>query len=219
MSKICKVTFNLKTHVEFGQQVEITGAEESLGMWGSSRPLDWNDGDVWTCECDLAPGVLEYKYVVKSSTGDLITWQPGENRKIEVPEDCDVQVVDDWDASQPTKVEPKEFQASPGLTAEEDTPKPDSSAFGEDKEKIGSLQAQSETQNENQAQETDAEQELHNGEESADVEEGEYVDLAGSNWTPSAAAEELAEIVASTDAPEAMADIVESTAEGTAAEE
>ena len=34
----------------------LLGETETLGLWEESVPLTWTEGDVWTGECELAPG-------------------------------------------------------------------------------------------------------------------------------------------------------------------
>ena len=34
----------------------LLGETETLGLWEESVPLTWSEGDVWTGECELAPG-------------------------------------------------------------------------------------------------------------------------------------------------------------------
>jgi len=93
-----KVKFSVTQHVEFGQQVEVTGETETLGLWEQSVPLTWTEGDVWTGECELAPGAVEYKYVIKTVDGTLVGWQPGNNKVIKVDKPgVEVSVNDGWD--------------------------------------------------------------------------------------------------------------------------
>eukprot|EP00192_Tetraselmis_astigmatica_P019927 CAMPEP_0117673166 /NCGR_PEP_ID=MMETSP0804-20121206/14323_1 /TAXON_ID=1074897 /ORGANISM="Tetraselmis astigmatica, Strain CCMP880" /LENGTH=211 /DNA_ID=CAMNT_0005481877 /DNA_START=61 /DNA_END=696 /DNA_ORIENTATION=- len=97
-----KVNFRVTTHVEFGQRVEVTGETEALGGWQDSKPLSWTEGDVWTLDCDVPPGPVEYKYVIKTVDGALLGWQPGSNRHIEVPEGTTITVSDGWESEVPS---------------------------------------------------------------------------------------------------------------------
>lgn len=94
-----RVCFKIARHVEFGQEVHVTGANTHLGGWEETKPLRWTDGDIWTGECDIAAGPTEYKYVIKTVRGELVEWQPGSNRQVFVPEDDAVVVEDQWEES------------------------------------------------------------------------------------------------------------------------
>lgn len=54
-SEKVKVSFKFPHHVDFGENICVVGAHDSLGSWdvGSSVPLNWNEGDVWTAELEL----------------------------------------------------------------------------------------------------------------------------------------------------------------------
>lgn len=45
----------LAAAVEYGQEVALVGAADTLGAWDveKSIPMSWNDGDFWTAEAEL----------------------------------------------------------------------------------------------------------------------------------------------------------------------
>ena len=51
---VCPSLF-LNPAVEWGQEVALVGAAESLGAWDveKSIPMSWNDGDFWTAQAEL----------------------------------------------------------------------------------------------------------------------------------------------------------------------
>lgn len=100
-NKHAKIAFKLPRHVNFGENVCITGAIDTLGNWSVDAcvPMAWNDGDVWTADVDMPSGSqVEYKYVTKSSNGDVLEWMPCDNLQLEVPDDVDQLAIEDkWD--------------------------------------------------------------------------------------------------------------------------
>jgi hypothetical protein len=48
----------IRPAVEFGQEVAVVGAAESLGNWDveKSIAMSWNDGDFWTAQAELPVG-------------------------------------------------------------------------------------------------------------------------------------------------------------------
>ncbi|KAA6419474.1 MAG: hypothetical protein FRX49_10572 [Trebouxia sp. A1-2] len=96
-----KVVLTISWKVHFGQSLSVSGEGEELGQWNpdKSLPLAWNKGDLWAAEIPLPSGQkVEYKYVVKDSTGVLKEWQPGSNCAVAVPTGSDdsLQIADDW---------------------------------------------------------------------------------------------------------------------------
>ncbi|GAM27795.1 hypothetical protein SAMD00019534_109710, partial [Acytostelium subglobosum LB1] len=79
-----KIRFWLKYHVQFGQQVRVTGNCEQLGNWDPQKafPLKFSQGDTWEGELLLGQaGRIEYKYFISYyDTGDLLYWETGSNR-------------------------------------------------------------------------------------------------------------------------------------------
>ncbi|CAG9462760.1 unnamed protein product, partial [Pedinophyceae sp. YPF-701] len=104
------VEFAIPYCTSFGQEVRMVGSAEQLGQWDVTRALSmtWTDGHIWRGEAPLAPGEVEYKYVVVSS-GDSpawVLWQPGDNMIIEIPQEEvapqeieRIVVQDQWDRS------------------------------------------------------------------------------------------------------------------------
>lgn len=86
----------------FGQTLCVAGGTEELGSWcaDSCLQMTWQEGNVWTADCDLPTGSdIEYKYIVRNEDGS-VEWQPGENNKLSVPDVAPqgsaISVQDDW---------------------------------------------------------------------------------------------------------------------------
>jgi len=83
-----RVNLGINYHCEFGQQ--------------------WNEGDDWTIDLDLPVEdgtAVEYKYVIRGPHGD-VTWKPGSNYDIPLPEQgpaawlqTAIAIKDAWDES------------------------------------------------------------------------------------------------------------------------
>lgn len=85
----------------YGEHVAIVGGHEKLGQWVPKEGLGltWADGDEWRGELTFEPGtLLEYKYVVRSSSGDLCYWKGGGNVVIDVKSSGGsfISVTEDW---------------------------------------------------------------------------------------------------------------------------
>lgn len=98
-SEKVKVSFKVPHHVEFGENICVVGAHDTLGSWdvGSSVPLNWSEGDVWTAQLELPldTGAVEYKYIIKSE--QKIKWMPCNNLVLEVPGAiAEVSIEDNW---------------------------------------------------------------------------------------------------------------------------
>lgn len=52
--------------VGWGERIAVVGDNNALGAWqpGNSLPLLWREGDVWSAEVSLTPGVHEFKVSV-----------------------------------------------------------------------------------------------------------------------------------------------------------
>eukprot|EP01116_Phalansterium_solitarium_P012147 TRINITY_DN2817_c0_g1_i2.p1 TRINITY_DN2817_c0_g1~~TRINITY_DN2817_c0_g1_i2.p1 ORF type:complete len:455 (+),score=142.97 TRINITY_DN2817_c0_g1_i2:292-1656(+) len=71
----------------FGQQVRICGSVPPFGDWDPSKALNLNcvsTGNAWAIEVELPTATtVEYKYVVVvETTGQLLEWEQGENRRL-----------------------------------------------------------------------------------------------------------------------------------------
>lgn len=53
-----QVRFRVPYNTEFGQHLCISGGVDELGDWqeDSCIIMDWNDGNIWTTECELPSG-------------------------------------------------------------------------------------------------------------------------------------------------------------------
>lgn len=105
-----RVNLGINYHCEFGQQVVLVGSSERLGNWraDSGLAMQWNEGDDWTIDLDLPVEdgtAVEYKYVIRGPHGD-VTWKPGSNYDIPLPEQgpaawlqTAIAIKDAWDES------------------------------------------------------------------------------------------------------------------------
>lgn len=64
-------------------------------------------GNIWTTELEVpSSGNFEFKLAVRGGDGELLTWQPGENRLVEVPANAAVLHVEiPWDGMPAIEVE------------------------------------------------------------------------------------------------------------------
>lgn len=46
--------------------------------------MEWSEGDKWSLEVDLSPGVTDFKCAVVRQNGSVVCWEPGANRTVEV---------------------------------------------------------------------------------------------------------------------------------------
>ncbi|DBB01387.1 TPA: hypothetical protein ACH3X1_000055 [Trebouxia sp. C0004] len=61
--------------------------------------MEWSEGDNWSLEVDLSPGVTDFKCAVVRQNGSVVCWEPGANRTVEVPHvhgDSAIQVKCTW---------------------------------------------------------------------------------------------------------------------------
>ena len=49
-----------------------------------STGMEWAEGDEWTVELLVPPGIYDFKCVVTRSDGSIAEWEPGENRSFRV---------------------------------------------------------------------------------------------------------------------------------------
>lgn len=119
-TKVVKVKFVLQRRCEFGQQFSVTGDEELFGAWApeAAIPMQWSEGHIWTVELDLSVGTsVEYKVVLMAEQ-EVLEWQPGPNRQLEVSGDLSSHIVFvPW--SDEEDVEMNEFPRTQGVAEEE----------------------------------------------------------------------------------------------------
>lgn len=46
--------------------------------------MEWSDGDEWTLQVELFPGLTDFKCAVIRPDGSVAAWEPGANRTVEV---------------------------------------------------------------------------------------------------------------------------------------
>ena len=46
--------------------------------------MEWSDGDDWSLQVDLSPGLTDFKCAVVRQDGSVAAWEPGANRTVEV---------------------------------------------------------------------------------------------------------------------------------------
>eukprot|EP00879_Flechtneria_rotunda_P007987 GHRR01008368.1.p1 GENE.GHRR01008368.1~~GHRR01008368.1.p1 ORF type:complete len:157 (+),score=10.71 GHRR01008368.1:149-619(+) len=68
------VSFFVSKRVAFGERIAVVGPTEKLGCWRPSDglPLQWSEGDIWTAEISLQPGVHEFKVNAASSCVNML---------------------------------------------------------------------------------------------------------------------------------------------------
>ncbi len=84
-----KVTFNINYHTTFGQSVYVAGSIPELGDWDVSKALILNCDNYpqWNLELDIEhwKNPVEYKYlIINDSDKSVVSWEPGENRKLNI---------------------------------------------------------------------------------------------------------------------------------------
>ena len=55
---VSKVTFKIQHHVDYGQELCITGSDTAIGQWDPKHALvlHWSAGDVWHAQADVPVG-------------------------------------------------------------------------------------------------------------------------------------------------------------------
>ena len=46
--------------------------------------MEWSDGDNWSLQVELSPGMTDFKCAVVRQDGSVAAWEPGANRTVEV---------------------------------------------------------------------------------------------------------------------------------------
>ena len=46
--------------------------------------MEWSDGDNWSLQVELSPGMRHFKCAVVRQDGSVAAWEPGANRTVEV---------------------------------------------------------------------------------------------------------------------------------------
>lgn len=82
-----QVAFSVSAAVAFGEAVKIVGNGDAFGNWSAKDaiPLTWTEGNIWKANKFITAGSYEFKCIT-TNQGDGVTWEPGENRIVEVPE-------------------------------------------------------------------------------------------------------------------------------------
>ncbi|KAK3262784.1 2,3-dihydroxyphenylpropionate/2,3-dihydroxicinnamic acid 1,2-dioxygenase [Cymbomonas tetramitiformis] len=65
----------------------ITGSSDALGGWSpeSAMAMQWNDGDIWTCEVPLVAGEkVSFKFLIKEAGGN-VQWESIPDRQVDIP--------------------------------------------------------------------------------------------------------------------------------------
>ena len=68
------------------QQLFVVGSSSALGYWDIDKAVSMNCADFpyWTAVFPLHQGEkVEYKFVVKTDTGELVDWEAGENHMLQ----------------------------------------------------------------------------------------------------------------------------------------
>eukprot|EP00898_Chlorokybus_atmophyticus_P006124 jgi/Chlat1/6512/Chrsp45S06067 len=97
------VQFSLQQPCMFGQKYVLVGSHPVLGEWSVDKAirLNWSEGDVWIAEAVLPAGDhCEYKYLLLDCNDLVVTWQPGNNMSLDIPDtanDSIIAVLDTWD--------------------------------------------------------------------------------------------------------------------------
>lgn len=60
---VVRVSIAVSHSVRWGDRIAVIGQDQVLGSWqpGQSLALSWSEGDIWTAEVVLPPGVHEFK--------------------------------------------------------------------------------------------------------------------------------------------------------------
>lgn len=58
-----RVIIAIQKRVNFGERITVVGETDALGRWSpcDGVPLTWSEGDVWSAEVSLQPGLHEFK--------------------------------------------------------------------------------------------------------------------------------------------------------------
>lgn len=86
--------------VQAGEYLYITGNQENLGSWSEEKALPLSDEKFPLWSLQISPKhlslPLEYKYIIKKKSGELVAWETGENRKItELPNESEKLIYTD----------------------------------------------------------------------------------------------------------------------------
>ncbi len=95
-----KMIFNLHYKSNWGQIACVTGSEESLGKWDVDNAvvMNYSGNNEWVAEIEIPENVgLEYKYIIREANG-FVTWEGGQNRKIDTLSFKTISLHDEWHA-------------------------------------------------------------------------------------------------------------------------
>jgi 4-alpha-glucanotransferase len=84
-----KITFTIRCHTEWGQQLSVAGSRPELGEWDTAKAARMNyfPGDRWETELTFPDGEglsFEYRYIIRQARGNLL-WEGGDNRRFSLP--------------------------------------------------------------------------------------------------------------------------------------
>lgn len=95
-----KITFNLRYHTEWGQQLAVCGAIPVLGSTDESvcPAMELTGPDTWslTIDCPEPPAVLTYHYLVKTTDGYVCRREWGAPHSLPVARGVGAVIVEDW---------------------------------------------------------------------------------------------------------------------------
>ena len=77
-----------RMHRDAGNISSCFNSEPSSAMYSKRlcmpAAMEWSEGDNWSLEVDLFPGITDFKCAVVRQDGSVACWEPGANRTVEV---------------------------------------------------------------------------------------------------------------------------------------
>lgn len=97
-TKLTTVKFRVHCETRLGEHVHIVGTRRELGSWrpNTSNQLKWTEHSWWEAKIPLAPGEIEYKYVITEDYSNMEIFEQGENRTFTVQGLDEETIVDVW---------------------------------------------------------------------------------------------------------------------------
>ena len=94
--EIEKVEFIIEYKLQLGESFGIKGKQDLLGGWAGEQckyTFTWNENNIWKLQFDFndfsKETELEFKFV-KVRDQNIVSWEKGNNRKINVQEDIEI---------------------------------------------------------------------------------------------------------------------------------